>query len=60
MNYVLMHTPPCNYLVYHVLMLIEFLQLIFLTFYGWPIKNGFEDLSEVTISVDKYLPKLLS
>ncbi|TNV74654.1 hypothetical protein FGO68_gene8089 [Halteria grandinella] len=58
-NYVLLYTNPCIKPIYHILMLFEFLQMVFLTFYGWSLKNGFVNLLQETIDVEKYIPKLI-
>ncbi|TNV87870.1 hypothetical protein FGO68_gene9965 [Halteria grandinella] len=58
-NYVLLYSRACPRPLYHILMLFEFFQMVFLTFYGYYIYNGFATLVVQTINVDKYLPKLI-
>ncbi|TNV87772.1 hypothetical protein FGO68_gene3489 [Halteria grandinella] len=58
-NYVLLHSHACSNAFYQLLMIFEFLQHIFFIFYGWTLKNGFTNLKQVTINVEKYVPKLL-
>ncbi|TNV87806.1 hypothetical protein FGO68_gene14237 [Halteria grandinella] len=58
-NYVLQYTRACSKPIYHIMMLFEFLQMAFLTYYGWSIQNGFVNLNQDTIDVRKYIPKLI-
>ncbi|TNV87800.1 hypothetical protein FGO68_gene10996 [Halteria grandinella] len=58
-NYVLLYTRACSKPVYQLLMLFEFFQHMFLTFYGWGVRNEFKEPLQDTIDVGKYVPKLL-